>query len=256
MTEHIRTETDGPVRTVTIHRPEKKNALTQPMYARLVSELERASDDAAVRVLVVTGAEGVFTAGNDIADFAAIREIGPDAPVFQFLRALPIFKKPLVAAVNGLAVGVGTTMLLHCDLVYASSEAVFSMPFTRLGATPEAASSLLLPQVAGLQRASELLMFGEPFDAKRALEAGLVNEVVEPGKLAERVAARAADLASLPPAAIRQTKELLRRGGLQLVQEVIEHEAAIFHDRLSSPESIEALTAFFEKRPPDFSSFE
>jgi enoyl-CoA hydratase/carnithine racemase len=255
-TKHIRTETNGRVRTLIIDRQEKKNALTQTMYSTIVDEMEAAASDPSVRVVMITGAGGVFTAGNDIAEFAVIEQSGLEAPVFRFLRALPVFPKPLVAAVDGLAVGVGTTMLLHCDLVYASTDAVFSMPFTRLGATPEAGSTLLLPRVAGLQRATEMLMFGEPFDAERAREAGLVNEVIAPEKLLQRAAERAAALAELPPAAIRHTKALIRGVELEQLRAIIDQELVIFRERLSSPESAEAFSAFFEKRPPDFSKFE
>jgi len=253
--DNIRTVTTDRVRTLVIDRPDKKNALTQNMYGRLVGELDAATTDPAIRVVVISGANGVFTAGNDIADFAAIRDQGQAAMVFRFLGTLPVFPKPLIAAVEGLAIGVGTTMLLHCDLVYASSETTFSVPFTRLGVTPEAGSSLLLPQVAGLRRATEMLMLGEPFDAERAREAGIVNEVVAPGELSQRVAERAKELAALPPAAVRQTKALIRQATQKRIQEVIDRETVVFGEGLASPESAEAFAAFFEKRPADFSDF-
>ncbi len=254
--DNIRTATKGRVRTITINRPEKKNALTLAMYRRLTEELGLASEDPAVRVVVVTGTDGLFTSGNDIADFQTIPGDGEDAPVFRFLEALPRFPKPLVAGVTGMAVGIGTTMLLHCDLVYASSEAMFSLPFVRLGVTPEAGSSLLLPYVTGLQQATELLMFGEPFDAERAKQVGLVNEIVPPDRLARRVAERAEALAGLPPAALRRTKALIRQSLPGNLREVMRQEGAVFREGLASPESAEAFAAFFEKRPPDFSQFE
>lgn len=253
---HITTTTKDRVRTIVINRPEKKNALTLAMYRRLTEELELVSEDPAVRVVVVTGVDGVFTSGNDLADFQTVRVDGEDAPVFRFLEALPRFPKPLIAAVNGLAVGIGTTMLLHCDLVYASSEAMFSLPFARLGLTPEAGSSLLLPYVVGRQLAAEWLMLGEPFGAERAKAAGLVNEILPPDRLAPRVADRAEALSALPPAAIRQTKSLIRQSLPGSLGEVMGREGAVFRERLESPEAAEAFAAFFEKRPPDFSRFE
>jgi len=198
----------------------------------------------------------VFTSGNDLADFQKPEGIGENAPVFRFSGTLALFPKPLVAAVNGLAFGVGTTMLLHCDLVYASSDAKFSLPFTRLGLTPEAGSSLLLPRIAGLRQATELLMLGEPFGADRAREAGLVNEIVPPEELSRRVAERTEVLAALPPAAVRHTKELLREGLHGHVRGVMERERRVFRERLASPEAAEAFAAFFEKRPADFSQFD
>jgi enoyl-CoA hydratase/carnithine racemase len=254
--DHIIATTEGRVRTVVINRPEKKNAITVSMYGRLADELAHAAEDPAIRVVVLTGVNGVFTAGNDLADFQKTRH--EETPTFSnpFLSALPLFPKPLLAGVNGLAVGIGTTMLLHCDLVYASSEAVFSLPFARLGLTPEAGSSLLLPRVAGLQRATELLMLGEPFDAQRAREAGLVNEVVAPNRLSQRVASRAEELAALPPAAVRQTKALIRLDLIDQLKEVMEREGAVFMEHLVSPEAAEAFAAFFEKRAADFSRFD
>ena len=253
---HIATTTTDQVRTIVINRPEKKNALTLAMYRRLTEELESAATDPEVRVVVVTGADGVFTAGNDVADFQTISADGEGAPVFRFIQALPRFPKPLVAAVNGLAVGIGTTMLLHCDLVYASSEAKFSLPFARLGLTPEAGSSMLLPRAAGLQLATELLMLGEPFSAERAREAGLVNEIVPPEDLEQRVAARTAILTALPPAAVRRTKALIRQGLPDNLMDVMAREGVVFREGLTLPESTEAFAAFFEKRPPDFSRFQ
>ena len=249
-------DTEGRVRTIVINRPEKKNALTLAMYEGLTNELQRAAEDPTIRVVVVTGVDGVFTSGNDLADFQEAGGLGEDAPVFRFIQALPRFTKPLIAAVNGLAVGIGTTMLPHCDLVYASSKAVFLTPFSRLGVTPEAGSSLLLPLIAGLQRATAMLMLGETFDAERAREAGLVNEIVAPEELSRRVAERAEALAALPPAAVRQTKELLRGELLDRLEAVMELEGQIFRKRLTSPEAKEAFAAFFEKRAADFSQFE
>lgn len=249
-------ETVGAVRTVTFNRPGKKNALTQEMYAGLVEEMVTVAEDPKVRVLVFTGAGDSFTSGNDVGDFLRVQEIAGELPAFGFIEALPKFPKPLLAAVNGLAVGVGTTMLLHCDMVFASPDAVFSVPFARLGLCPEAGSSLLMPQLAGVQRASELLMLGEPFDVHRAQEVGLVNEIVPAAELSARVAERAADLAELPPAAIRATKALIRGSVGRGLAETMQREGEVFHQRLASPEAAEAASAFLEKRAPDFSRFE
>ena len=247
---------DGGVRTVTFNRRDKKNSLTQDMYARLTDELTTAAEDPVVRAFVFTGAGETFTSGNDVADFLRFQEIKAELPAFRFIETLPRFPKPLLAAVNGLAVGVGTTMLLHCDMVFASPNAVFSVPFARLGLCPEAGSSALLPRLAGMQRASELLLLGEPFDAERAREIGLVNEIVPAADLSARVAERAAAVAKLPPASVRATKALIRGSVGAGLQDVMEHERTVFHERLASPEVAEAATAFLEKRAPDFSRFE
>ena len=251
---HIRTEADGGVLTLTLARPEKKNALTRAMYAALADALEGAVDDPSIRVVVVRGSDGVFTAGNDLGDFMMDPPTGPDSPVFRFLQAVAGFPKPLIAAVEGPAIGIGTTLLLHCDLAYAAPGTTFKMPFVDLGLVPEAASSLLLPRLAGSMRASELLLFGEAFSAEKAAEVGLVNEVTEDP--AARAAERAGVLARKPPSAVRQTKALLRHDTAGAVGETIAREGALFVERLASPEAQEAFTAFFEKRPADFSRFE
>ena len=253
---HITAVTDGFVRTVTFNRPEKKNALTQAMYLRLTDELSAAADDPGVRVVVFTGTGDTYTSGNDVSDFLRVKELRGRLPAFDFIEALPRFPKPLLAAVNGLAVGVGTTMLLHCDMVFASPSAVFSVPFARLGLCPEAGSSALLPRLAGMQRASELLLLGEPFDAERAREIGLVNEIVPGSELSAKVAERAAAVAKLPPASVRATKELIRASVGAGLAEVMDRESRVFQERLASPEAAEAATAFLEKRKPDFSAFE
>jgi len=245
--------TDGAVRVLTIDRPEKKNAFTGAMYAALTDELVAADADPAVRAIVLQGAGGAFTAGNDLQDFLASPPSGDDSPVVRFLCTLPRLATPLVAGVEGPAVGVGCTLLLHCDLVYASEDARFALPFVNLGLCPEAASSLLLPRLAGLQRASELLLLGEPFDAARAHEVGIVNEVLPRGAVQARARERARALASRPPAALRATRALVRAGLQQAVEDRLRAELRVFAERLSSPEAREAFTAFLEKRPPDFS---
>ena len=251
---HIHAEADGGVLTLTIARPAKKNALTRAMYAALADALEGAVGDAAVRAVVVRGSDGVFTAGNDLGDFMMDPPTDPGSPVFRFLQAVATFPKPLVAAVEGPAIGIGTTLLLHCDLAYAAPGATFKMPFVDLGLVPEAASSLLLPRLAGQARAAELLLLGESFSAETAAQVGLVNEVVEDP--AARAAERAGQLARKPPSAVRQTKALLRHDTAGAVGETMAREGALFVDRLQSPEAQEAFTAFFEKRAPDFSRFD
>ena len=255
-TDHVAVEDAGDgVRHLVLDRPAKKNALTRAMYARLADALAEAADDPAVRVVVLSGRGGVFTGGNDLGDFMQDPPTEPDSPVFRFLSAAVGFPKPLVAAVAGPAVGIGTTILLHCDLAYAAPDALFKMPFVDLGLVPEAASSLLLPRLAGPVRAAELLLFGDAFTAETAREVGLVNAVVG-GDVVEHALERARALARKPPAAVRQTKALLRRASAEEVGETMAYEGRLFVERLASPEAAEAFTAFFEKRAPDFSSFE
>ena len=239
---------EGGVLTIAWARPAKKNALTTAMYARAVEALAEADADPEVRVVVFTGEGETFTAGNDLADFMAGPSFQESSPVLQFLFGLVRLEKPLFAAVNGAAIGVGSTMLLHCDLVYAADTARFHLPFVNLGLVPEAASTLLLPQSAGDRRAAELLLFGEPFDAVAARDAGLVNEVVPAASLADRVQARAAALAAKPPQAVRETKRLLREPRRAAVEDAIRREARVFTERLGSPEAAQAFAAFFEKK--------
>ena len=252
--EHVTAARDGHVLHLALRRPSKKNALTRAMYSALADALAGASEEPGVRVVVLSGSDGVFTSGNDLGDFMADPPSGPDSPVFRFLTALVGFPKPLVVAVEGPAIGIGTTLLLHADLAYAAPDARFQMPFVPLGLVPEAASSLLLPRLAGPARAAEMLLFGEPFTAETAREVGLVNEVA--GDPVGRALGRARQLAALPPEAVRQTKAFLRRPLAEDVARTIEHEGAAFTERLASPEAQEAFTAFFEKRPADFSRFE
>jgi enoyl-CoA hydratase/carnithine racemase len=249
-------ERDGAVLRIGLNRPEKKNAITVAMYRALGDALESASGDAGVRVVLIQGQPGIFSSGNDVADFLAEGPRGEDFAPFRFLRILGRFDKPLVAAVSGAAIGVGTTMLLHCDLVYAASDARFQLPFASLGLAPEAASSLLLPRLAGWQKAAELLMLGEPFTAETALGIGLVNQVVAPEKLLETATAAARTLAAKPPASLRATKALMKQAlGADVVDDAMTREIREFTERLRSPEAKEAFAAFLEKRKPDFSRF-
>jgi len=256
-TDQILISNEGRVLTITFNRIEKKNAFTQAMSGRMADELVAATDDPGVRVVVFKGTGGVFSSGNDVNNFLdRTEDDSSEPPASRFLRALPVFPKPMIAAVEGPAVGIGTTMLLHCDLVYAAETAKFILPFARLGICPEAASSLLLPRIAGLQRATELLMLGEPFDAERAKEAGIVNEVVPSDQLHQRVSERAAAVAALPPSAVRATKGLIRYETRRQMTEAMTREFELFAKQLASPEAAEAMSAFLEKRAPDFDQFE
>jgi len=248
MSDTLLTSLEAGVLSLTFNRPQKKNAFTGEMYDTAARALVEADTNDAVRVVVLTGAAGAFTAGNDLKDFLEHPPTGEDSPVFRFLRALAHHSRPLVAGVDGVAVGIGTTLLLHCDYVAASERAVFSMPFVNLGLSPEAASSVLLPRVAGLALASELLMFGEPFDAATALRAGIVNQVVPEASLAEVVQKRAAALAAKPVESLRLTKRLLRESLRATVDDALSREGALFVQRLGSAEAREAFSAFLSKK--------
>lgn len=252
----IVTETRDRILSIQINRPDKKNALTRAMYAAMADAITRADDDSGIRAVFLHGTSDCFTAGNDLKDFQAFRQDGNNKDVSNFLSAISRAKKPIIAAVGGVAVGVGTTMLLHCDLVYAGEGAKFILPFVALGLCPEAASSFLLPKLVGQKRASELLMFGEPFSAARALEFGLVNAVYPDTEFIAKAFAQAQKLAQLPPASIRITKALLNRPVSQHIADTMAEERKHFSERLISGECDEAFTAFFERRKPDFSSFD
>jgi len=238
---------------IELARPEKKNALTAAMYRTLADALTTAEADPAVRVILISGAGGNFTAGNDLADFLETPPMEQDAPVFRFIKGFANLQKPFVAAVEGVAIGVGTTMLLHCDLAYAGSSARFALPFANLGLTPEAASSLLLPLCAGHARAAEMLMLGEVFSAQAALDAGIVNAVLPDGKVLDHAFERCRKLTVQPAESLRLTKLLMKRAQQALINETMNVEAEVFKQRLVSPDAKEAFAAFFEKRRPDFS---
>ncbi|WNG13634.1 enoyl-CoA hydratase [Cystobacter fuscus] len=248
MSDTLLSHLEAGVLTLTFNRPQKKNAFTAEMYSLAAQALRDADSNDAVRVVVLAGAGGTFTAGNDLKDFLENPPTGEDSPVFRFLHTLAHFTRPIVARVEGVAVGIGTTLLLHCDYVAASERAVFSMPFVNLGLSPEGASSLLLPRLAGMALASELLMFGEPFDAATALRAGLVNRVVPDAELEALVKSRAAALASRPVESVRLTKKLLREPLRAAVDETLSREGALFMQRLASAEAREAFNAFLSKK--------
>jgi enoyl-CoA hydratase/carnithine racemase len=254
-TDNIIVADTGGVRLITMNRAAKKNAITEDMYAAMADAIYDAQDDATLRVVMITGSDDAFTAGNDMGAFLnpKARMGDADQPVERFLNAILTAKKPLLAAVNGLAIGIGTTMLLHCDMVYAADTARFSVPFINLGLMPEAGSSLLLPRAVGTKKAAEMLMFGDFHDADAALSMGLVNEVFAADALLDQAMQRAQMLAAKPPAALLLIKALLKREA-ETPGERMARESALFGERLQSAECKEAATAFFEKRDPDFSN--
>ncbi|HUI97228.1 MAG TPA: crotonase/enoyl-CoA hydratase family protein [Xanthobacteraceae bacterium] len=245
----IRVSDDGPVRTVRINRPEKKNALTAPMYAALSAAFEAAARDDVVRCILIAGAPGAFCAGNDLQEFLDAAEHGEGLapPAVHFLVTLARADKPLVAAVDGLAVGIGTTLLFHCDHVVAASDARFATPFVSLGLVPEAASSLLAPRRMGYARAFSLLAMGRPLDAAGALAAGIVNTVVASAEVEAEAGRAAREIAALPAEALALTRRLLR-GDPDDAIERIEREADLFRVRLASPEARAAFETFLSKK--------
>jgi len=262
MSNSIKTGVINGVALIEIARPEKKNALTVAMYPAMAEALRVAVADKAVRAVLITGQPGIFTSGNDIEDFMQ-RGTGNsgqgsdilDSPVFQFMRALLDCDKPVVAAVTGAAIGIGTTMLLHCDFVYVSDEARLAMPFVSLGLVPEYASSLLVPQLMGHARAAEKLLLGEPFTPEQAVEFGLANAVLPAGEVVNHARRVAERFNALPPGAVREAKALMRGPQRDKLLQVIRAEGELFGKRLRSPEAMEAFQAFFQKRKPDFSRF-
>jgi enoyl-CoA hydratase/carnithine racemase len=247
----VLTAREGAVQRIQINRPEKKNALTADMYAAIADALNAADADADVRVVLIHGAGDAFTAGNDLQDFLANAPRYADAPVFRFLNAISHVEKPMIAAVAGVAVGVGTTMLLHCDLIYATPTASLRTPFLDLGLIQEAGSSLTAPARLGYPRAFELICLGEPFSAERAHQAGLINAIVPAEQLEATALAAAKRLAAKPRQALMMSRRLLRQG-FPDIGAMIDQEAAAYAVLMRSPEAREAFTAFLEKRPPDF----
>lgn len=250
----IKTYTVDGVATIEIARPEKKNALTMAMYQAMAEGLEAAAADPAVRAVLIAGQPGIFTSGNDLEDFMQRPPQGLDSPVFRFMQALTGIDKPVIAAVTGAAIGIGTTLLLHCDFVYVSDEARLAMPFVSLGLVPEFASSLLVPRLMGRAKAAEKLLLGDPILPSEAVEWGIANAVLPAAEVlshARRVAER---FLQLPPGAVQESKRLMRDAAGELMP-TIQREADLFGQRLRSPEAREAFQAFFEKRRPDFSKF-
>ena len=255
----IKTATLNGVATIEIARPEKKNALTQAMYSAMADALVAAQADPAVRAVLITGQPGCFTSGNDLEDFMqrppTMGDGAPLSPVTRFMHTLLDFDKPVIAAVTGAAVGIGTTMLLHCDLVYVSDEARLAMPFVSLGLVPEYASSLLVPALIGHVKAAEKLMLGEPFTGSDAVDCGIANAVLPATEVVGHARRMAERFNALPPSAVRATKRLMREPLKARMREAMATENALFAQRLRSPEATEAFQAFFQKRRPDFSQF-
>ncbi len=255
MTNYVDIKADAHILTLTLARPDKKNALTQDMYSAMAEAIRAAMMDESIRVIIIQGSEECFTSGNDLKEFTAPGFTDEGSPIEKFLMAVYECEKPIVAAVAGNAVGVGTTLLFHCDLVYAADTSQFKMPFVDLGLTPEFASSYLLPLLVGHAKASELLLLGAGFSAVEAKDFGLVNRVMPAQEVIQTALDAAKILATKPPRAVRQTKGLLRKYRYTQGKDIMAEEFDIFRAGLASPEFAEALNAFVEKRPPDFSSF-
>ena len=254
MSEHIKTNLAGGILTVTFARAEKKNAITQAMYTALAEATEGARTDDAIRVILFQSEGDSFSAGNDIADFIALGSQGASSaemPVFRFLKAMADLDKPAVAAVRGRAVGIGLTLLLHCDMVVVAEDALLSAPFINLALAPEAASSLLLPGVIGHQRAFEIFALGEPIDGRTALAWGMANRAVPADQVETVAAGLAAKLATRAPNSLRKTKQLMRDA--EALWSLMQREGEAFGSQMRSPEAMEAFMAFSQKRAPDFS---
>lgn len=246
---------DAGVLTIAFNRTDKKNAITSAMYQAMADALQEAEAAPALRAVLIMGHPQIFTAGNDLDDFMKTPPLLADSSVYQFMMQMVHATKPVVAAVAGPAVGIGTTMLLHCDLVYAAENAKFSMPFSQLGLCPEFASSLLLQQGAGLRRAAEKLLLGEAFLAQEACDMGLVNRVVPVDTLHAFARAQADKLAALPATSVRATKRLMKEDNRAAIVARITLENQAFSSMLRAPEAKEAFAAFFAKRKPDFAQF-
>lgn len=256
MSDHILISHDDGILKIQFNRPDKRNALTTKMYAAIVDALDQADADPKIRVVFITGTNDCFTSGNDVVDFMQNPPPNEASPVIRFLHTIASFKKPVVAAVNGPAIGVGTTLLLHCDLIYAAESSVFQTPFVSLGLCPEAASSYLLPALVGLPKAAEILMLGEPFNAESALSYGLVNAVLPDHEYQHIAYQKAKKLAAQPAAGVRTTKQLMRNVNAESMRRVMDEEGQHFKAMLKSQEAEEAMSAFLQKRKPDFSKFD
>jgi len=251
----IKTAVLNGVYTIEIARPEKKNALTGAMYVGMAEGLNAAMADGTVRSVLITGQPGIFTSGNDLEDFMKRSGGVSESPAAVFMRALIGCDKPVIAAVTGAAIGIGTTMLLHCDFVYVSDEARLVMPFVSLGLVPEFASSHLIPQLMGQRKAAEKLLLGDPFTGADAVECGIANAVLPAAEVAPHARRIAERFNALPPGAVRASKKLMRGAVADQLLKTIAGENEVFAERLTSPEAKEAVSAFFQKRKPDFSQF-
>jgi enoyl-CoA hydratase/carnithine racemase len=255
MTREITTIKSDGILQIDFLRPTKKNAFTKAMYQDMADALADAARDDSIKAILFAGQPEIFTAGNDVEDFLKNPPSDEDSPVFKFLYQLSHAEKPIVAAVRGAAIGIGTTLLLHCDLVYAADNARFSLPFVALGLVPEAASSMLLPRLFGYQLAAEKLFLGEMFSAEEAQRAGLVTKVLPLKEVLEFAQNQAKKLVALPAASLRATKKLMKEDLMPMIEQRMAQEGEMFRERLRSPEAKEALSAFLEKRKPDFSPF-
>jgi enoyl-CoA hydratase/carnithine racemase len=252
MNKNVKIMRQGPLLKIRLNRPSKKNALTSAMYSAMAEAVIEAENDLTVGAILFLGTEGFFTAGNDLGDFQQCPPRDKSAPVYKFILALVRSTVPIVAAVDGLAIGIGTTLLLHCDMVFAAPGVRFQLPFVNLGLLPEAGSTYLLPKLMGYTKAAELIMSCRPFNESEALELGLINQVCEASQL-EYVATHAAeDIAKKPPRTLRRAKALIKHDR-QEIERQIHAEILEFSECLDSPETAEALSAFSEKRIPDFS---
>ncbi len=247
---NIRYSIDGKVFVIQIHRPEKKNALLPPMYHALGDGLKQADADTSVNVILIKGLEDCFTSGNDVSGFVSDNESTKtsERPSAYFMRALVDTRKPIIAAVSGLAIGIGTTMLFHCDLIYASEESYLQMPFTRLGVSPEAGSSYLLPRQIGYQRAAELILLGDRFSSAKALEYGIVTELLPQDKFQDYALEKSHELANLPPQAVQDSKQLLKQGLEKILPETINLELEVFGKLVQSPEAQAIVKAFLDRK--------
>ena len=248
-------EQHGKVLSLRLNRPDRRNAMTGEMYTALANAIQAAEKDSGIRALCFSGEGKGFCAGNDLGDFMKSPEMSAASPVLRFLKTVSQTELPMVAAVHGAAVGIGTTLLLHCDLVYAAPSTKLALPFVNLGLVPEAGSSLLLPRIMGHARAAELILLGESFGPEKAVAYGIVNDIIEESEVLNHALDIAQKLAAKPPQALRLSRALLRRASEKEVQEAMDIEVGHFTAQLAGPETKEAFTAFFEKRAPDFSSF-
>lgn len=255
----ILTHKENGILSISFNRPEKKNAITSAMYQAMADALTEAETDSSVRAILIMGKPEIFTAGNDLEDFmknaASLASSTTVPPVYQFMQALNNSGKPVIAAVSGAAVGIGTTLLMHCDLIYLADNAKLSMPFTQLGLCPEFASSMIFQNIVGYQRAAEKLMLGEAFNAQEAYQMGFVNKVLPLEELLPYALQQAAKLAALPAASVRVTKALMKSGQPAAIASKMKEENQHFAAMLNAPEAKEAFMAFFQKRKPDFSQF-
>jgi enoyl-CoA hydratase/carnithine racemase len=255
MSEHVLSSLQDRVLTLRLNRLDKKNALTQDMYAALASALRAAAADPAVRVAVIAGGPDIFCSGNDVMDFLKAEVSSTDIPTLHFMRALAEFPKPAIAAALGPAIGIGATMLMQCDLAYLGTSARLQFPFVSLGISPEFASSYLLPRIVGHARAAEIVLFGEPVSAAQALAWGIANAVLPDAELEAHVMERARKLAAQPPEAVRNAKKLMRKWPSEVVDRAIMEEMLLVIAGVRGPEANEAMSAFMQKRKPDFSKF-